>query len=500
VDALEVLALLEELEARFPVLDWTLDGLRPWPLFRIDLAFCLDSYLVGSTPPPPVGGWTDRLRTARRLLGAVPHHARTRLSDRDHEAPLEPADVVFLTMSTARRFKRRGRWYCSFSDPILDRLEEAGYRGAVLEFSPGSEYRIPRWRPSLLVQPWLEATRWLRPLDARRGSDVAGQPGFSGLQALVRERTGGAWAPDPGAWARKLGQLQRMAWLFGRWLGRLRPALGLTYGWYDLEGMAFGLACRRRGIPVVDVQHGVQGSGHVAYARWRLPPGGYELLPDLFWTWSEEDAQQLRSWTAGRHRALAVGNLTAEAFLRDPELADSDPPLPARAQEEGALEVLVALSAEQLPELIVSVIRAAPPAWRWWVRVHPAQRHTLGAVEGRLQGRARVEVRRATDAPLYRLLQRVDVVLTELSSSLIEAGLFGKRAVICHPVGAGLYAERVRSGQALVALTAEAVLRALPAAAAAGGERSAAFVPQGLGELVELLGRPGRAGRPSGPV
>lgn len=483
MDSLQVLALIEELEASLPVTEWTLDGLRPWPLFRIDLAFSLDAYLVGHTPPPPVGAWTDRLRTARGLLAAAPQQARALLRDRAHEARLAPADAALLAMSTARRFKRQGRWYCSFSDPILDRLEEAGLRGVVLEFSPGGEQRLPRYRPSRRIQAWLDAQRWARPLDARRAGAVAALPGFSAVQALVRARSGG-WAPDPRAWAKKLGQLRRMGGLFDRLLRRVTPRVGLTYGWYDPEGMAFGLACARRGVPVVDVQHGVQGPAHVGYARWRLPPGGYELLPDLFWTWEEEDARGIRAWAGeGRHRALAVGNLTVEAFLRDPDLADLEP-LPPRSG--GGLEVLVALSGRELPRLVVEAILRSPSTWRWWVRVHPAQRATLGEIERRLEGRERVEVRRATDLPLYALLARVDVVLTEVSSAIIEAAAFGKRAVICHPVGAELHAARVERGQAAVALEVGPVLAALermaaPGAPPAGGD------PRGFARLLELV-------------
>lgn len=487
----EVLDLLERVERELPVQGWSLEGVRVWPLLRLDLTWALDAFIVGARPTPARGDLAAKLRTGARLLRALPARVRAALEDREHESrAARPADAVFLTMSSARRFKHRARWYCSFSDPIIDRLEQAGRTWHVLEYDETGLARLPRHRPSQRLHARIEALHWLRPFDRGAAGTLARLPGFARLAELVREASG-APLPDPVACAKRVAMLLRLARLFGRRIERLAPAVGLTFGWYGVEGMAFGLACARRGVPVVDVQHGLQGPLHPAYTRWRLPPEGYELLPDLFWTWSEADAQRIASWAAAsrRHRSVAVGNLLVDAVLRDPGLPDGEP-LPAPA----SLEVLVALSAPALPELVEAAIAASPREWRWWVRVHPAQLATVPEVERRLallvsEGR-RVEVRLASEASLYTLLARTHVVLTEVSSAIVEAAHFGKRAVLCHPLGAEHFADRVAAGKAALATGSGAeVVDALRAMARPDAASETPFHRDGFASFLRLFER-----------
>src|SRR6185503_3691071 len=74
---------------------------------------------------------------------------------------------------------------------------------------------------------------------------------------------------------------------FERVLDRAQPELALISCYTSLPGMALSLAAARKQLRAVDVQHGVTVQ-NPAYEGWtRFPEGGYELLPDLFWCWTE---------------------------------------------------------------------------------------------------------------------------------------------------------------------------------------------------------------------
>src|SRR5262249_37500646 len=151
-----------------------------------------------------------------------------------------------------------------------------GLKSLVLERSTTCAYFFPRASPSLFVQARLNrAHRSYR--RARRRAPVAGVASGA-LTALASEL-----APIPYPFhgltpdeiAASAARVRNLASFWSDLLERVRPRLALVTQYYDAEAMALLLACRERGIPSVDLQHGMQGALHFAYGRWsRIPRGG----------------------------------------------------------------------------------------------------------------------------------------------------------------------------------------------------------------------------------
>jgi hypothetical protein len=238
--------------------------------------------------------------------------------------------------------------------------------------------------------------------------------------------------------------------------------------------MAFALACHERGIRLVDLQHGVQGSLHPAYGRFPpSPPGGFELVPQRFWVWSQEESDAVSEWAGSgqAHRAIIGGNVWLDRWLSgDGSLTAATGRRVAalRARFPDAKVVLVTLQwglsdAEQFAPLI-ELIRRGGAEWVWWIRLHPVmlRERALNSARFLELGLANVLVDEPTDLPLYGLLRGVDVHLTHSSSTVIEAGLFGVNSVVTSQYGAELYPRHMADGTArLVENGAEATLRAL---------------------------------------
>ena len=99
----------------------------------------------------------------------------------------------------------------------------------------------------------------------------------------------------------------------------------------------------------------------------------------------------------------------------------------------------------------------------------------------------RIVVDEATRLPLYALLRHMNVHLTEISSTVLEADQFGVPSVLCHPTGVDYYAPLARG--AIGAFTAPDIVAAIEtqlkrrlsrrAVATIGADRLAALVEGG---------------------
>lgn len=156
--------------------------------------------------------------------------------------------------------------------------------------------------------------------------------------------------------------------------------------YYSLEGMALCLACRKQGIPSIDIQHGIQGSGHRAYSRWtKVPQNGYELLPTLFWCWSDYEAETISDWgeiAGNQHKAIVAGNPWLDKFQ---EFTKSDV-FRAESKEFDKLiankqkVLLVCLSGIPsfgvgLDEFLLDTMKNSAPSFLWLVRMHQENYH-----------------------------------------------------------------------------------------------------------------------------
>jgi hypothetical protein len=215
---------------------------------------------------------------------------------------------------------------------------------------------------------------------------------------------------------------------FDRLLERVQPRVAFVVTYYAGLGHAFALACRRRGILCVDVQHCPHDAPHRAYSWRQLPPEGYSTLPALFWTWSDEDSAAVWRWNAGPwHRPITGGHTQVDL------LADSSERLWGEVRGEKAKyerEILVALQPiggrSGIWDKLAAEIESAPSSWRWWIRRHPASAPAQEKEYARLLSLGgNVVAGEGAQTPLPVLLQHMDALVSLASGTAAEAAMFG---------------------------------------------------------------------------
>lgn len=462
----EVLDLINEIEARYPVGEWKVNGVRIWPLLRVRLYTDIfgAALLDGHVP-------TSRQRTRERLMRVLRTAARylkVRWADRaKHARWPEEVDVIFLSDGVSFS-DIEGRWYERFFDPMMEVLRRDDRTALLL--TPMTMMHQPRWSPSRLIQPGIDAVKVRSALPPRRAVDCE----FEGLEAMLDQlRAIGLSALVPSVTevteiSRRLLLLERH---FARMLNRVKARRAFVNTYYSAEGMAFTLAARRRGILVADFQHGVQGENHVAYGRWsRVPEGGYDLLPQEFWVWSETELRAIEAWSpagGSGHLAVHCGNPWLDLWGSGelPALRASTNAARAARDADPRKHVLVSLQWGIADAECRKMLAAAELCkdMAWWFRMHPLMLREIDAFR-RLIGEYDIpgcQIELPTNLPLPAILGVVDAHVTASSTVVIEASHFGVPSVITSQFGAQCFEAQIASGIAELAEKPEMIAQAL---------------------------------------
>lgn len=230
-------------------------------------------------------------------------------------------------------------------------------------------------------------------------------------------------------------------------LAELRPKTIFIGLYLAIETMGMIVAAKRMGIPTIEIQHGLIGRYQWFQTHYtKIPPDGYELLPDYFWVWdktTKQDTEREMPISPGPHRAITGGNPALEAWATaSDQSSNAYQTLFFDGLDRRRHVILVALQYYSLaPANIIQAMKRAPKDWLWLIRLHPMS-HSLQDVVTEVyqnHGLDNIEVFHATEAPLYDLLQHVDHVVTPFSTIALEAGHFNVPVTLTEKISAEVF-------------------------------------------------------------
>jgi hypothetical protein len=447
------LALVDEIERSFAVAHWKCADVDIWPSARMELYLAMHWAHTGAAAPLP------RLQPLRAIARAATPASNLWKSRRDLANWIvrpRPAYAIFLGDGVSLDWVDHG-WQDRFGEPLIADLEKRGRTTFLMQ--SGELARLPWRRPTFaanMIAHWggLAAAASVLPAEL---------PDHEGVVELLARSDVSTNCLSRANLTRRARVLYTTASAFERVLRIVKPTLAFVVTYYAGLGAAFLLACRRRGILSIDMQHCPQDGAHKAYGWSRLPGEGYATLPSVFWNWTEEDAEYIRGWAGTLalpwHRSVHGGHTQLAAFLDDGDAATQA--WDAKFNSVGAgrtfdREILVALQpiggCRPQWEALARQIESAPPNWRWWIRRHPA----AGPYQDQeyrclLSLRTpNVVIEEASSTPLPALLRHMSVVLSIASGASAEASLFGVPALFMSDEARGPFAGLIERGLARV--------------------------------------------------
>ena len=149
-------------------------------------------------------------------------------------------------------------------------------------------------------------------------------------------------------------------------LKKLNPKIICLVCFNSTNSMAISLACHRLKIRVIEFQHGFLDEKDVMYTNWEnLSNKGYELLPDIFWMWSEQFQKKINRWAEKtfKHKAIVGGNIWL-SYNKKQELNK-------KKQVFEKKNILIILQEDFLPEFFMSFLKKNQNNFNWYIRSHP---------------------------------------------------------------------------------------------------------------------------------
>ncbi|MEZ7198142.1 hypothetical protein [Pseudodesulfovibrio karagichevae] len=423
-------------------------GTRIWPLIKLSV------YQQAFNPDKPFLVFRrERVQRVRIARDAAAYEAMRNGAGR--------TDALFFCLLHEYSPTPGGLHENRYVDPLIDAF--AGERSFLkFEFeeagTPGS---FPRKTPSVFWQH-LESRE---DIPSARLEPIEN---FGPVREAVREAFG--MDLDERLFQQQMEIVNAYADEFANMLDILQPGAAFLVSYYHMIGMSLIKACRRLGIPSVDIQHGAQ-SMHPFYSPLGLvPEGGWDFYPDFFWVWGENEAENIAGGVLpqGRsaHRPVVGGNLWFDGFDKEDGFEASEEMRAldrAVAGRERVILTALPRVANGVPEYLLEALAASPEGWLWLFRQHPYHKDREGDVRLMLPPELaeKVESRAANSLPLPALLKRSTNFVTGCSSSLYEALCLGTHSVLTHLRGAFYFKEFLASGMVDIARTAPELIQAL---------------------------------------
>jgi hypothetical protein len=183
----------------------------------------------------------------------------------------------------------------------------------------------------------------------------------------------------------------------------------------------------------MDLQHGVQGTMHLAYAKWPLRIASKSMfIPTHFWVWDKFNKAIISSWKID-HENIIVGY---NKWVAD-------------RISKSTKEILL-FTAQPIdnciPYLLIESIRKYTGDKKWYLRLHPHQISQINEFEKLLQREEildKVNIREASLMPLTDVLSKTHIHITCFSSVSIEAFYFGTPTIFIDERGSQTFKQMI---------------------------------------------------------
>ncbi len=465
-----IFSIIHEIESKVPVKDWVINGVYIWPILRLQLR--------------PIIFEAGRQKSMKQIFF---HQSDTSLANRSFSKILQFCKG-FYNFPFRRILKQHDAvlfsdgcsldciddiWSDKFFRLIEDQLNDQGYRA--LSISPFEISLKPLKSPLYnisIIGTGAEILTSLRIRFPFKRIHLEDYDTF--IEILNRHKIPLQYFSYKEIFFKsyKISLIEKV---FSLILNHINPSIAMIISYYHDLGFAFNRACKKLGIPTVEIQHGTQGGIHDAYNHWQqVPAHGYPELPSLFWTWSQEDALEIEKWgskTHVAHRAFVGGNPTVEFWLsKNKTVQGYDKKIESLKQKMSAnknvIDILVTLQPvmafQAYWDTLAQVIQHDFGNVRWWIRNHPTTvfgNKTEGLDKILSLKSNQVEIQESSRLPLGALLRNMDLHITVRSSTCLEAKFFGLKTLFISDLVQSEHPQFLKNGDGIIIVDKQSIIQ-----------------------------------------
>lgn len=450
----ELFEIIKEIELKLDLSKLKLFDIDTWPFIRIQLVSRINEK-NRSGNINVYKQWeriSEKLRQLPKVI--IMLFMLVKNNNKQKKYFYQKCDVLFLTDSTYKRFKLEDGWYDVIIDPIKDYLTESNKSHFTLESTIHFSFKYPGYSKSyliimnmiyafikaVLIYPFVVITPQFKS-EYRDYLNIVDYYGLKNIAIKINTL--------------KLNFLfvHQLSKFFIKKIRILQPKIVIIVPYYGYRGIAMCYACNKLGIKVADIQHGVQGKLHPAYSSYyKIPTKGYNTLPTIFFEWSHEECRDINSIKINNNRiqAYCIGNLILNKFLTNNPLTTYFDKI---ISEKYPMEkkILITLLNYSIPKIYIELMMNTEFSCYYLIRLHPS---TTSKYKRLIYNKLKkvpkniYDIDFASKLPVHALLRNINLHITEISSTVIEASIFNVKSIIISEEGAKYYEEQIRKGDA----------------------------------------------------
>lgn len=428
-DRKEVISFLNGFEDKYATEDWICGKVQVWPILKTYMF--LKIFWEAQSKPIPKSTTVRFLISAKKLIKKVVAHY--------HFVKYRFTPVEFLFFSGMNfRENFEGKSIHKFYDPIGDLLEKRNLNFIFLEYGELSRSETYQNRGANIssLYHYFEGKVNLEKINFSEWS------GFEEFRAFLEMEIDFSHIDFNSTVSNVLHTVFVWEAVFLFVLEKTKPKKVFLLSYYNIPCFGLIIAAKKRGIESIDIQHGTQGSFHVAYSGFKK---GYSVIPDLFWLWDEQTEQQLRRNVPILDFQTIVGGNPWHFFLKQKEHV-------YEKKKQNILFTLQPISPLIYP-YVFEVMNNTLEKYDWLIRSHPRihddekgqfieQLVKLGVYDEKLW-------RLANETPLPILLRDVDLHISMFSGCIQEAADLGIFSIILDKIGELTYRQLIDQGLAV---------------------------------------------------
>lgn len=235
-------------------------------------------------------------------------------------------------------------------------------------------------------------------------------------------------------------------------LKKYSPKFILELCYYNLANLSLNILANENKIPIIELQHGSLGPSHLGYTGWsNLPKNGYKLFPNIIWCWDKLSYDHINTWASKTPNIeLIIGGNTWLTYINNSKLEDID------WFFEKKTIILYTMQRNYIEDYIYETIRLSSKKYLWMLRPHPRHSESIEEIKrkaAQYKIENKIEIEKAQKMPLPAILKNAYLHLSEFSGSIIEAAAIGTHSIILNQEGVDSYTEYIDEGKATAFLS-----------------------------------------------
>lgn len=425
----ELIDFLNEIEAKLPVEEIQYDGVYLWPLIKIKVQQNLWIQLNEDNKA------TKSIPLLKKIRQAASNGIKFLLKDFKNHVFLKKSDVLIMADPFNRRVEVDQRKFEIYTDPLVQELNRLNVSNLTIERNSLTPYPYPRYTkslPQILIQwPFM-----LFAFKSYRFETKTSQI----IEKVASELQKKGYRTDAIS-TKSLSKYLKVYWVHYKMYQYLfkvvQPKWVILTEWYSTASVACTVAAKKMNIHVVEVQHGVQTSAHIAYGNWlKSNKNLVSPFPNTLWVWSAEDKTNVeKEFSKVDCRSFLGGNLFLEKFRNSEiKIAGEEQIINLVKSIKKPICLVTLQPVYELNETLINFIEQYKDQYYFLLRLHPVMSNDTEKLKAQIEETFKnleYNIDLATSLPLLVLLKITNLHLTYNSSVVIEASEFNVPSVVC---------------------------------------------------------------------